>query len=340
MRKAIFYFCLAAMITLCGCAKTPKAGLNDANKRYFDAWIKVHHPDAKPTALGVYVLETQEGTGQQAGNSDTNPYVRLDLVQRNLDGAISYTNIEEVAKRLGTYKEGNYYGPEVWTRLAGVLPAGIEEVLSTMRVGGSAKFVMPGWLMTVDRYDTAEEYIAKVSGSDHSIYEFTLREVIPDIKKWETDSIGRYLATNKIPKSVGDSLKYGYYYIRTGEPSSTNEIPNDTTLYINYTGRLLNGTVFDTTVKDTAKFYGIYDASKTYQPVSVTWFSFDEDYTKIQLGGSEVVDGFAYTLYQMHAHEKGTGIFYSGLGYKNSGSGDVIPGYAPLRFDIELVDAP
>ena len=25
---------------------------------------------------------------------------------------------------------------------------------------------------------------------------------------------------------------------------------------------------------------------------------------------------------------------------KNSGSGDVIPGFAPLRFDIEIVDAP
>ena len=340
MRKAIFYFCLAAMITLCGCAKTPKSGLNDANKRYFDAWIKVHHPDAQRTSLGAYVIETKAGTGQQAGDSDTYPYVRLDLVERDLDGAISYTNNEEVAKRLGTYKEGNYYGPEVWTRLNGALPAGIEEVLSTMRVGGTAKFVVPGWLLTSDRYDTAEEYVAKVSGGSPTIYEFTLRDVISDIAKWETDSIGRYLAANNLPKSVGDSLKYGYYYIRTGEPTSTDEFPNDTTIYINYTGRLLNGTVFDTTVKDTAKYYGIYNASKTYEPVSVEWYSSDEDYTKILLEENEVVDGFAYTLYQMRAHEKGIGIFYSALGYKNTGSGDVIPGYAPLRFDIEIVDAP
>ena len=35
--------------------------------------------------------------------------------------------------------------------------------------------------------------------------------------------------------------------------------------------------------------------------------------------------------------ETATAIFYSSLGYGYSGSGSVIPSYAPLRFDITVV---
>jgi len=338
MKKTCLYPALAALI-LCGCAKTPATGLNDANKRYFDAWIRVNHPDAKANSLGVYILEEQEGTGALAGDADTSPYIRLDYVSRSLAGVVDDTNIASVARQTGDYEEGNYYGPQVWKRSDNALPAGVDDVISTMRVGGRTKFVVPGWLMTTDRYDTAADYLANVSGTP-MIYEFTLRDLITDVKKWETDSVGRYVARQFPGKSVSDSLKYGFYYFRTGEPSSTVTFPEDTTIYINYTGRLLDGTVFDTTVKDTAKFYGIYSADRTYGPSSVKWYSADEDYTKIQLGSSEVINGFAYALFQMHPHEKGSAVFYSGVGYGTSGSGESIPGYAPLRFDIEIVDKP
>ena len=103
---------------------------------------------------------------------------------------------------------------------------------------------------------------------------------------------------------------------------------------------MLDGHVFDTNVKDSAKFYGIYSASRTYAPSSVTWFGSDGKYSDIKLGGSSVIDGFAYALSKMHPHEKGTAVFYSGIGYGSSGSGSTIPAYAPLRFDIEIVDKP
>ena len=341
MKKTYLYLMLAAVVA-CGCAKTPSTGLNDAAKRYFDAWIHVNHPDAKPTELGSYIIEEQVGTGAVAGDADDTPYVLADYTLRGLDGTVQETTSELVAQQVGTYDPADFYGPEVWQRGGNALPASLDEVVSGMRVGGTVKFATPGWLQTNSRYDDAKGYLANVSGTP-VIYEVALRELISDVKKWEADSIGRYLDRHFPAKSPSDSLGFGFYYIQTGAPSSDRTMPTDTTIYINYTGRLLDGTVFDTTIKDTAKFYGIYSASRTYGPVSVEWYSAsedDEDYSDITMSSSSIIEGFAFTLYQMHPHEKGMGIFTSNWGYKADGSGSTIPGFSPLRFDVEIVDKP
>ena len=97
--------------------------------------------------------------------------------------------------------------------------------------------------------------------------------------------------------------------------------------------------MFDTTIERVAKDNGLYDAGKTYGPVSVKW---GENYTDLTLGSGEssVITGFALTLWQMKAMESGIGIFYSPLGYSYSGSEPSIPPYAPLIFEIEIVEEP
>lgn len=343
MKKTLILF-LAAAAVLTGCTKTAKSGPNDAAKRYFDSWIHINHPDARRTPLGVYVLDGKTGTGELCGDCDNYPFVRLEYTVRNLDGTITETTRETVAKQLGTYDPTYYYGPDVTYRGNNSLYVGVEEVLDTMRVGGSTTIVIPGWLVTNKQFATEDEYLANVTG-DSQIYEFTVTECIKDIKKWETDSIARYLAANfpevnpadTVSSGDDDFKKYGFYFIRTGEPTSEKKMPSDTTFHINYTGRLLNGRVFDTTIKDTAKVYGLYTAGKKYEPVLI---NMAEEYTGVTMSSDEtkVIDGFAYALYQMHPYEKCTCIFYSGIGYGYSGSGNAIPAYSPLRFDLEIVD--
>jgi FKBP-type peptidyl-prolyl cis-trans isomerase FklB len=138
-----------------------------------------------------------------------------------------------------------------------------------------------------------------------------------------------------------DSLAghYGCYYKQLIAPVDTSSFPNDTTIYINYTGRLLNGQVFDTTIEKVAKDNNIYSATRTYEPTTVRWA---EKYEDLTLGSdnSSVISGFALTLWQMRAMEKGIGVFYSPLGYSYNGSGSSIPPYSPLIFEIEVVAKP
>jgi FKBP-type peptidyl-prolyl cis-trans isomerase len=69
----------------------------------------------------------------------------------------------------------------------------------------------------------------------------------------------------------------------------------------------------------------------------VTW---GEDSSEINMGGSSIITGFSLTLWQMRAFERGIGIFTSAYGYGYSGSGESIPGFAPLIFEIEIVKKP
>ena len=346
-----------AALVLAGCAKSPKAGLNDSNKRYLEAWIQVFHPSATRTDLGAFILEDNPGTGTSAGSAENNPYVRVSYTIRSLDGTIQGTTYEALAKQLGYYEKyaskNPYYGPVVWTRGASGQAAGVEESLAAMSVGGRRTVVIPGWLLGYDAssgapilYSSAKDYEEKVSGSSPMIYEMQLEEVIPDIQKWQIDSVGKYVASQFPGKTVTDSVKLGFYYFQTGAPSSTNEFKNDTTIYVNYIGRRLDGTVFDTSIADTAKFYGIYSASKTYGPCAIKWYGSEGSYTDITMtaagssSSSSVISGFSFGLDQMHPHEKGSAIFISNWGYGAKGSGYAIPSYSPLRFDFAVVDKP
>lgn len=343
MRKtltAILY--ITAVMTMASCAKQAESGPNDGNKRFFDAWIMMNHPDAEPTELGVYILPGDvTGTGKEV---EADGYVVAEYTITDLDGKISsYTN-KTTAKQLGEYDTTSYYGAKVLTTLKGNITAGLADALIGMKVGGHRKFIIPSWLMSYKEYSTEEEYLDASSSYASTIYDITVKDFTEDIYEWQTDRIGEYFAANTDifgAMTVKDTVKdqAGMYYKQLKAPVSTKEFPADTTIYINYTGKLLNGLVFDTTDEKVAKDNGLYSSGKEYKPVRINW---GESFSEITMGSGEssVIKGFALTLWQMKAMEKGVGVFRSDSGYGSSGSGSSIPGYAPLVFEIEIVAKP
>lgn len=332
-------FLAIALSAIC-CAKAAKEGPNDAEERYFNAWMEVNYPDAKSSGLGIYILEEEAGDGAEIKEDS---YVYASYTVTDLKGNITTYTEKETAEQLGKYTPSDYYGPKVITTFEGGIPAGLQDAVIGMKIGGRKKVIIPSWLMTYKTYDTPEEYLENESTGTSSIYDIRITDVALDISKHEIRQIEQYFADNGdiFGKTPPDSLEghYGCYYKQLQAPVDTTSFPSDTTIYINYTGKLLNGLVFDTTIEKVAKDNNIYSASKTYEPTSIKWA---ESYEELTMGtsGSSVISGFALTLWQMRAMEKGIGVFYSPMGYSYNGSGSSIPPYAPLIFEIEIVAEP
>ncbi|QDK78052.1 FKBP-type peptidylprolyl isomerase [Spirosoma sp. KCTC 42546] len=124
----------------------------------------------------------------------------------------------------------------------------------------------------------------------------------------EDQQIDEYLTANKLtPTEVTPS---GLRFIKTLANSTGAPTTPTQTLTIKYRGQLLRATsAFDST------------GTGTYSAVA-----------------SQFVPGFAEGLAKLKVGEKATIVFPSKIGYGSTGY-QVIPAYAPLRFDIELVSA-
>ncbi|MBO6083104.1 MAG: FKBP-type peptidyl-prolyl cis-trans isomerase [Bacteroidales bacterium] len=336
MKKHTIIGLLIGAALVMGCAKQKDTSDNADNKAYIEAWLKNNYPGINPTGVGIYILSEQPGTGKTY-NGETFIQVRYNV--EDMDGNITSTTDIPIAQQLGTYNiSSNYYGPVIYYTDEEVLSAGLEEIFSGMRVGGTRKALVPAWLMSSKHYSNPDDYYRKVNGDNfkNTIYTFTLEDFFTDVDAWEKGILNAHIAQHV---AGATQLEDGLFYkqLKAGQDMA---FPADTTVYINYTGRLMNGQVFDTTVKDTAKVYDVYKSGKSYEPIAIHW---GESADKITMGDSftSVVDGFSKSLYAMHPGEKGRAWFISSLGYGSSGSSSgIIPAYATLIFDFEFVDAP
>lgn len=353
---------IAAAAVAFSCAKTEKIGPNDANQRYFEAWMHVNHPEATPSGLGIYIIEDQQGKGTKVGEKG---FVLIDYKITDLEGNISSYSDAQTARQLGQYSQTKYYGPQFWTTVETTLPAGLREAVVGQPAGTYRKIIIPSWLMSYKAYDSEKDYLNPplkkdeeydASSYSNTIYEFTIKDYTEDVEQWQIDSIGRFFSNREVridgkpahevfvtdagrQMTVADSVSRGFYYKQIKAPTDTTSFKGDTTIYINYVGKLLNGQVFDTNIERVAKDNYLYSSTSKYEPMRINW---SKEVGEITMGADDnsTIRGFAQTLSKMKSMEKGVGVFYSTIGYGYSGSGDNIPAYAPLIFEIELVAKP
>ena len=338
MKKTIIFIAAAVCLMASGCAQKETTTTGSVAQEYLNLWLNTYHPEAVANASGIYILEDEPGTGKEWDKDIT--YTFLNTTIRTLNGVISATGHEAVAQQLGTYQAGNYYGPSV--TITGNGYAGVEALLTGMRPGGTRTAVIPAWLLTTDRYSTQKEYLEACSSATSLIYTVTYSEQTDDITKWEQEKIRDYaisLGGKLQPRSFNEETEEAniFFFFTSGAPKADQDtIPSGKKVLLNYTGRLLNGQVFDTTIEKIAKDNGIYDSSRTYAPVTITT---SNTYSSIALDGStSLVDGFQGALSLMkYVGERSIAVFTSDLGYTSTGSGSKIPPYAPLCFDFEYV---
>lgn len=330
-----------ALLLAAGCAKDNTPSTGETARAYLQTWVQEFHPELQPNADGLYVMADEAGTG--ALWDESHGYTIGSVTIRTLGGTISATDEEVLAQQLGTWVEGNYYGPRIFATGEGISYAGVDALLKGMRLGGTRTAIVPAWMITQYRYGTQQEYIDAATTSTSLIYTIRPEFQFDDLDRWEKDSLLTYarrhygadIQSQIIPgKEAADST---LYFVSDSTAFKGKEpFDRDTTLRINYTGRLLNGQVFDTSVAEVAVAARIYNESKSYEPLSITYAS---NYDSIKTSeGSDLIDGFQIGLYKMRwTGQKAVVLFTSSLGYTSSGSGDVIPPYSPLLFELEIL---
>lgn len=197
--------------------------------------------------------------------------------------------------------------PVFYPFFAHSLPPGLEEGFLRMHEGDQVILLIPSALA----FGNVATVTPAIPANSPVRYDLTLNRT-----RTEDQQIDDYIAANKL--SVTEKTSTGLRFIKTKSVDSTTKFPTAAqTLTIKYKGKLLRtASAFDSTGN------GIYSTTL----------------------GKSAIAGFNEGLAKLKQGEKATLIFPSGQGYKETGTTNskgeyIIPPYAPLRFDIELISA-
>ncbi len=268
--------------------------LKDVEQQDILAYVEANHIRVKPTENGLYIIPVRTGGG---ANTMAGNVVEINYSASQFDGSklVSTTDGEAgpVYFELGKQFE---------------IP-GIEQALMTMRVGGKVKVVVPSDLAYGD--NGIQDFVPPCTPVvfDVELLKVIKKEVyVKMMEDKEKTTIEAYLAAQSWNVEPDE---YGLYYLETQSGKGAKAAVGST-VSINYSGKLMDGTVFDASAKN--------------NPLT------------FQLGKGEVIPGLDIGITHMSPGAKATLIIPSKLAYGDKYAG-IIPPYTPIVYDIELIQA-
>jgi FKBP-type peptidyl-prolyl cis-trans isomerase len=137
----------------------------------------------------------------------------------------------------------------------------------------------------------------------------------------ETAARNKYIADNKLVlKKTASGLQY-----KINSPSIKRKPVAGDSVLVNYTGHLLNGKVFDSSIEAEAKKGGLVQPGRNYEPIG------------FKVGQQQVIPGWDEGLLLLGEGAKATFVIPSELAYGPNGQGPDMPPYSTLVFDVQLV---
>lgn len=144
---------------------------------------------------------------------------------------------------------------------------------------------------------------------------------IEGLKSSEESKLASYISKNKLePTKTASGLQYVVKEEGQGNKASLGD-----TVVVNYTGTLVNDKVFDTNDSLVAKENNTFNPTRQYEPI------------RFRVGHDPVIQGWTEAFQLFNKGTKATLVVPSVLGYGERGGG-TIPPYAPLVFNIEVID--
>ena len=213
----------------------------------------------------------------------------------------------------------------------------IGEGLLMMHVGDVATFAMDA--------DTAAKYVDpnympanyKAGTGQKLYYEISLQDIVTseeiaqeranftnsmeERKASEAEDIANYIQANNITvKPTADGL-----YVIVKKRGNGAKVAMGKEVSVNYTGRLLDGTIFDSSVESDARSGEIYNPQRKYEPMTYV------------VGRDKLIEGWEKGVMDQPAGTVLQLVIPSALAYGSRQASPVILPYSPLVFDIEIV---
>jgi len=195
----------------------------------------------------------------------------------------------------------------------------VEEGFAMMSAGDSATFVVSAdSVFEKTFHEQLPAYIKKGSTLRFEVklrdfktmeaYEAEKKEKADKAMNDEQSKIDDYLKANNI---TVQPTATGLYFMETTAGSGKPSAPGKT-VTVNYTGKFMDGKVFDTSVGKPKPF-------------------------EFPVGQGAVIPGWDEAIGMMKEGGKATIVVPSKLAYGAEGAGGVIPPYTPLVFEVELI---
>lgn len=110
--------------------------------------------------------------------------------------------------------------------------------------------------------------------------------------------------------------------------STKDKLKDGQTVYIEYSGFLEDGTLFDTSNPEVAKQFGVFNEERARE----------NGYSALPylMGSNKMIPGFIEGLSKLKMGEKAVFFIPSNLGYGEQGAGNVIPPNTNLIFEVEV----
>jgi len=308
-----FGFFLTAAVTAAGLQSCTQDDIVDSNVAAAenDASIKQYISQNSGTTTAPLTYTTN-GTGMYYAITKANPTGKRPSTGEEV--TFAYTLYDLQNRALDSSKTGNL---PFFTFGLNSLLSGLQEGIASLREGEKARLLIPSYLAYGSQAQTTFTLPA------NSPIRFDVELVS---SRTEEQQIANYISSTALASSLSltapptniQQSTSGLRLIKTVTNPSGATISSGQSVTLNYTGQTLRAvTPFDKSTDGTFSFF---------------------------LGRNQLIPGFEEGVLQLRVGEKATLVFPSSIGYgtngaRNSNGVYVILPYAPLRFDIAVINA-
>lgn len=160
----------------------------------------------------------------------------------------------------------------------------------------------------------------------YSEHEKEVKEKEARVQKVVDATVAKFEKNKSIAKTLPSGLKIAIFETKNGEKPKVGQ-----NVKVNYAGYFTDGKLFDTSYKDVAIAYEIFDQERDNQ-------SGYSAFSTVCGPDARLIAGFKEGLQELKVGDKALLYIPAHLGYGAQGAGGVIPPNTDLVFEVELVE--